>query len=57
MDKRGFSVKEAAAYLGMAVSTLRAEIAANRIPAKRRGANYLLDRVELDRYFDSLPER
>lgn len=55
--KRGFTVVEAAAYLGISVSSLREDMAANRIAAKKRGATVLFDRVELDRYFDALPER
>lgn len=57
MDKRGYTVPEAAAYLGLSEWTLRDEIRNSRLVAKKRGATVLLDRLELDRYFDSLPER
>lgn len=55
--KRGFTVAEAAAYLGISEWVLRVEMRNNRIAAKKRGSTVLFDRGELDRYFDDLPER
>nr|WP_277348956.1 helix-turn-helix domain-containing protein [Microbacterium sp. CFH 90308] len=56
-EKRGYTVAEASAYLGISDWVLRAEMRNNRIAAKRRGSTILFDRHELDRYFDDLPER
>ncbi|MFF2485259.1 helix-turn-helix domain-containing protein [Microbacterium sp. NPDC058062] len=55
--KRGYSVKEAAQYLGLSEWVLRDEMRNNRIAAKKRGTTVLFDIAELDRYFDDLPER
>jgi excisionase family DNA binding protein len=55
--KRGFTVAEAAGYLGISEWVLRNEMRHNRIAAKKRGSTILFDRDELDRYFDDLPER
>lgn len=57
VTKRGFTVAEAAAYLGISDWVLRNEMRNNRIAAKKRGSTILFDRDELDRYFDDLPER
>ncbi|WP_181905746.1 helix-turn-helix domain-containing protein [Microbacterium bovistercoris] len=56
-DKRGFTVAEAALYLGISEWVLRCEVRENRLAARKRGTTLLFDRAELDRYFDSLPER
>lgn len=55
--KRGFTLAEASAYLGISDWVLRKEMRENRIAAKLRGSTILFDRAELDRYFDDLPER
>lgn len=55
--KRGFTVREAAEYLGISEWILRGEMREKRIAAKKRGTTILFDRAELDRYFDDLPER
>jgi excisionase family DNA binding protein len=57
VDKRGYTVAEASAYLGISEWVLRDEMRNNRIAAKKRGSTVLFDRDELDRYFDDLPER
>ena len=57
MEKRGYTVAEAADYLGLSDWVVRSEIRENRIAAKKRGTTVLIDRAELDRYFDALPER
>jgi len=57
IEKRGFTVAEAAVYIGISEWVLRGELRDNRIVAKKRGTTILFDRSELDRYFDSLPER
>lgn len=56
-DKRGYTVAEASAYLGLSEWVLRSEMREDRIVAKKRGSTVLFDRTELDRYFDALPER
>lgn len=55
LPKRGYTIKEAAQYLGIGEDTVKAEITAKHIGVKRRGATVLIDVKELDRYFDSLP--
>lgn len=55
VTKRGYTTKEAAAYLGISVSTLREAARKSRIGVKRQGSTVLFDVHELDRYFDSLP--
>jgi excisionase family DNA binding protein len=57
LPKRGYTVAEAAQYLGISDWVLRAEVRNNRLAAKKRGSTVLFDREELDRYFDDLPER
>lgn len=54
--KRGYTVKEAAEYLGCGVSTVRQLIRDNTLPAKKQGTKTLLDVRHLDAYFDALPE-
>lgn len=55
--KRGYTVAEAAVYLGISEWVIRSEMRDNNIVAKKRGTTILFDRSELDRYFDALPER
>lgn len=55
MDKRGFTVKEGAAYLGVSEWVMRVAIRENRIAVKRHGTTILIDRADLDAYFDGLP--
>lgn len=57
LPKRGFTVREAAHYLGISEWVLRDEMRNHRIAAKKRNSTILFDRAELDRYFDDLPER
>lgn len=57
VEKRGYTVAEAAVYLGISEWVLRQEMRDNRIAAKKRNSTVLFDRDELDRYFDDLPER
>jgi excisionase family DNA binding protein len=57
VDKLGYSVKEAAEYLGISEWVLRDEMRNNRISAKKRGTTVLFAKDELDRYFNDLPER
>jgi excisionase family DNA binding protein len=57
VDKRWYTVAEAASYLGLSEWVLRDEMRNNPIAAKKRGTTVLFDRDELDRYFDDLPER
>ena len=57
VERRGYTVAQAAEYLGISDWVLRNEMRNNRIAAKKRGSTILFDRNELDRYFDSLPER
>lgn len=54
--KRGFSVEDAAYYLGISQSMLHRELRYNRIAARRFGTKILFDRYELDRYYENLPE-
>lgn len=57
MEKRGYTIPEAAAYLGLKEWAIYQEMRDGRLVAKKRGATTLFDRRELDRYFDDLPER
>lgn len=55
MDKRGYTVKESAAYLGISEWSLRVAIRSNKLPVRRHGTTILIDRADLDAYFESLP--
>jgi excisionase family DNA binding protein len=55
-NKRGFTVPEAAIYIGRSPSFIRALKRNNRIPAKRDGKALIFLREDLDRYLDNLPE-
>jgi len=54
-DKRKFSIKEAARYLGIHEQTLRDKSDLGEIPARKEGRFrvYLLE--DLDRYIENLP--
>jgi len=54
--KRGYTVEQAANYLGIGVSSVRELIRENVLPAKKFGTKTLIDGKALDDYFDSLPE-
>lgn len=54
--KRGYTVEQAANYLGIGASSVRELIRENVLPAKKFGTKTLIDGKALDDYFDSLPE-
>lgn len=54
-DKRIFSLKAAADYLGIGVTKFNQLRRAGEIAGKRHGRLVFFSRDELDRYFDSLP--
>jgi hypothetical protein len=47
--KRWLSALEAAAYLGISESALRARIKRGRVPVRHHGRSIVIDRVALDR--------
>jgi excisionase family DNA binding protein len=47
--KRWLSVAEAAAYLGITETALRARVKRGRVPVKHHGRGVVVDRVALDR--------
>jgi excisionase family DNA binding protein len=49
LEKRGYSVKEAAAYLGVSASKL----VSLGIPCVRIGRRRLFDKLDLDRFFEA----
>jgi len=55
--KRGYTIQEAAAYLGIKEWAVYQEMREGRLVGKKRGATTLFDQKELDRYFDDLPDR
>jgi len=55
MRKRGYTYKEAGAYLGMSETYVKRLVAANVLAARYQGSKPVIDEAELDRYFDSLP--
>lgn len=55
MEKRGYTVKEAATYLGISEWSLRVVIRSNKLPVRRHGTTILVDRADLDDYFNGLP--
>jgi excisionase family DNA binding protein len=55
---RWLSTKEAAAYLGVSVNTVRNYIADGRLKVHRMGPKLLkFDRTELDRFVEGTPRR
>ena len=54
-EKRGYTYREAAAYLGIAYETFKKAAAAGRIQVHYWGSKPLVDRAELDNLFESLP--
>ena len=58
MEKRMFSIKELAHYIGLAPQTIRNQLYAGRfpIPPKRLGRKLLWDKKTVDRYLDRLSE-
>jgi len=54
-DKRKFSIKEAARYLGIHEQTLREKSDLGDIKAKKEGRFRVFLLEDLDRYIDSLP--
>jgi excisionase family DNA binding protein len=55
MDKRGFTVRDGADYLGISQSSVRTAIRENKLPVRRHGTTILIDRADLDAYFENLP--
>ena len=55
MSKRGYSPDQAAAYLGIAESKVKAHIRAAKLPARYDGKDIILEQTDLDAYLDSLP--
>lgn len=55
MEKRGYSEKEAAEYLGCSPSKLREQVAKGNVPVRYLGSRKLFDRDDLDAYFKALP--
>lgn len=51
------SVADAALYLGISVSSVRALIRNDRLPARRFGSKTLIAYADLDSLFGALPER
>ncbi len=56
-SKRGYTIQEAATYLGLKEWAVYQEMREGRLVGKKRGSTTLFDLKELDRYFDDLPER
>lgn len=54
-DKRGFTYQEAADYLGTSETRIKRLAASNEIPVKYLGSSVLIDRNDLDTFFDALP--
>lgn len=54
--RRACGVAEAAEYLGISPSSVRALIAADKLAARRFGPKVLIEYSELDAFFDALPE-
>lgn len=52
--KRAYTVKEAAEYLGLSVTTIRQLIRDDTLPAKKSGTKVLIDALALDAYFEGL---
>lgn len=50
-EKRYFNVKEAAAYMSMAVWAIRQLIWSRSIPVVKVGKGYVIDRQDLDAWF------
>lgn len=55
MEKRGYSEAEAAIYLGSSRTVVREETVKGNIPVRYLGSRKLYDRMDLDRFFESLP--
>lgn len=55
MEKRGYSEKEAAEYLGSSTRVIREQVAKGNLPVRYLGAKKLYDRDDLDNYFKTLP--
>lgn len=55
MEKRGYSEKEAAEYLGSSTRVIREQVAKGNLPVRYLGAKKLYDRKDLDAYFNTLP--
>lgn len=55
MEKRGYSEKEAAEYLGSSVPVIRREVAKGNLPIRYLGTKKLYDREDLDAFFKALP--
>lgn len=55
-SRRACSVSEAASYLGISSTSVRALIAADKLAARRFGSKVLIEFTELDAFFDALPE-
>lgn len=55
MEKRGYSEKEAAEYLGSSTRVIREQVAKGNLPVRYLGAKKLYDREDLDAFFRALP--
>lgn len=55
VDKRGFSVKQAANYLGCCERLLEEKIHFSYLPVRYINSKRVIDRADLDDYFESLP--
>ena len=55
-QKRGYTVQEAAVYIGRSVSYVRQLKRENRLPARRDGKLLMFLREDLDAFLDSLPD-
>jgi hypothetical protein len=55
MDKRGYNVKQAALYLGFSERVLEEKIAGSYIPIRYINSKRLIDKADLDAFFESLP--
>jgi len=50
-EPRYFTVKQAAAYMGMAVWAIRQLIWGREVPVVKQGKGYIIDRRDLDQWF------
>lgn len=55
MDKRGYDYAEAAHYLGISPDLIKKLVRESEIPVRYVKTKPLLDRLDLDAYFESRP--
>ncbi len=55
MEKRAFTEREAAEYLGSSTTVIKREAAKGNLPVHYLGAKKLYDRDDLDAFFKALP--